>query len=92
MINLMLQGRQPIIYGDGEQIRCFSDIRDDVDCLVRLAFDAKAVGQIFNIGPDEEEVTINELCFKIANQLQFNGPNIYDGPTAGSKVCNLLSQ
>ena len=77
MINLMLQGRQPIIYGDGEQIRCFSDIRDDVDCLVRLAFDPKAVGQIFNIGPDEEEVTINELCFKIANQLKFNVDPIY---------------
>lgn len=72
MINLMLQGRQPIIYGDGTQIRCFSDIRDDVDCLVKLAFDPSAVGEVFNIGPDEEEVTINELCFKIANQLRFN--------------------
>ena len=77
MINLMLQGRQPVIYGDGEQIRCFSDIRDDIDCLVKLAFDPKAVGHIFNIGPDEEEVTINELCFKIANQLQFNVDPIY---------------
>ncbi len=77
MINLMLQGRQPVIYGDGEQIRCFSDIRDDVDCLVNLAFDPKAVGEVFNIGPDEEEVTINELCFKIANQLKFNVDPIY---------------
>lgn len=72
MINLMLSGRQPIIYGDGTQKRCFSDIRDDVDCLVSLAFSDKAIGQTFNIGPDEEEVTINELCFEIANQLQFN--------------------
>lgn len=72
MINLMLSGRQPIIYGDGTQKRCFSDIRDDVDCLVNLAFSDKAIGQTFNIGPDEEEVTINELCYEIANQLQFN--------------------
>lgn len=72
MINLMLQGRQPIIYGDGKQIRCFSDIRDDIDCLVRLAFDDRAVGEVFNIGPDEEEITINELAEKIANKLKFN--------------------
>lgn len=77
MINLMLQGRQPIIYGDGSQTRCFSDIRDDIDCLTSLAFDERAVGQIFNIGPDEEEVTINDLCFEIANQLKFNVDPIY---------------
>jgi UDP-glucose 4-epimerase len=29
-INLMLQGRQPYIYGDGTQSRCFSFITDDV--------------------------------------------------------------
>ena len=77
MINLMLQGRQPIIYGDGQQIRCFSDIRDDVDCLVEPAFNDKAVGEIFNIGPDEEEATVNQLCFKIANQLKFNVDPVY---------------
>ena len=72
MINLMMQGRQPVIYGDGTQMRCFSDIRDDIDCLVELAFNQKAIGETFNIGPDEEEVTINELCYEIANQLRFN--------------------
>lgn len=77
MINLMLQGRQPIIYGDGNQTRCFSDIRDDIDCLTSLALDDRAIGEIFNIGPDEEVVTINELCFEIANQLKFNVDPIY---------------
>ena len=72
MINLMLNGRQPIIYGDGSQIRCFSDIRDDIDCLVKLGTDPRAVGQIFNIGPDEEEITIIELSELIANRLKFN--------------------
>jgi len=72
MINLMMQGRQPIIYGDGTQTRCFSDIKDDIDCLVKLAFTDGINGEIFNIGPDEEEVTINELCSEIANLLRFN--------------------
>lgn len=72
MTNLMLQGRQPIIYGDGQQVRCFSDIRDDVDCLVEFALNDSAVGGTFNIGPDEEPVTVAELADRIANQLGFN--------------------
>ena len=37
MINLMLRGRQPIIYGDGTQKRCFSFIQDDIGILEQLA-------------------------------------------------------
>ncbi len=72
MINLMLQNRQPVIYGDGSQIRCFSDIADDIDCLYEFAINDDAIGDIFNIGPDEEPVTIIELAEIIANQLKFN--------------------
>lgn len=71
MINLMLQGRQPIIYGDGSQIRCFSDIDDDINCLLDFAESRNAVGEIFNIGPDEDPVTIIELATIIANILNF---------------------
>jgi UDP-glucose 4-epimerase len=77
MINLMLQGRQPIIYGDGSQIRCFSDIDDDVGCLVEFAENPKAIGQVFNIGPDEGEVTINELAKTIASLLNFDLNPVY---------------
>ena len=72
MINLMLQNRQPVVYGDGSQIRCFSDIEDDIDCLYEFAINDDAIGDIFNIGPDEEPVTIIELAEIIANQLKFN--------------------
>lgn len=77
MINLILQGRPPIIYGDGTQVRCFSDVRDDIDCLFQLAFDDRAVGQVFNIGPDEDEISINSLFEIIANELKFNQEPIY---------------
>ena len=36
MINLMLQNRQPKIYGDGKQKRCFSYIDDDLFCLKKI--------------------------------------------------------
>ena len=77
MINLMLQNRQPVIYGDGTQVRCFSDVRDDIDCLYNLAFDDRAVGEVFNIGPDEDEISINQLFELISNELKFNKDPIY---------------
>jgi UDP-glucose 4-epimerase len=77
MINLMLQGRQPIIYGDGTQKRCFSYIDDVIYCLDKLAFESDVAGDIFNIGPDEEFITINELAELIAEKLDFNLDPIY---------------
>lgn len=77
MINLMLQGRQPIIYGDGNQKRCFSFVQDDIECLKKLAFEKNVGGEIINIGPDEEFVTINELAKIIAGLLDFRLLPIY---------------
>ena len=72
MINLMLQKRQPIIYGNGMQKRCFSFIDDCLYCLKEMAFRDNVVGQTINIGPDEEVVTIIDLAERVANQLRFN--------------------
>jgi UDP-glucose 4-epimerase len=72
MINLMLQKRSPIIYGDGNQKRTFSDIEDCIYCLDKLITDPKVVSQVVNIGPDEEFITINELYHLLCNKLKFN--------------------
>ena len=77
MINLMLQNRQPVIYGDGEQQRCFSFIDDVVNPLKILRASDSVVGEIINIGPDEELITINKLAKVIANQLNFDLNPIY---------------
>lgn len=77
MINMMLQGRQPIVYGDGNQKRCFSFVQDDIYCLKNVAFQRNVLGQVINIGPDEEFVTINELARMIAELLNFDLKPIY---------------
>ena len=79
MANLMLQNRKPIIYGDGEQKRCFSDIDDCIFCLDKLMMDKKIVNQTVNIGPDEEFITINQLFELLSNKLKFNQkPEYYE--------------
>ena len=77
MINRMLQGKQPIIYGDGSQKRCFSFWEDVADPLMIACETDVADGQIVNIGPDEEYITINDLALKIAAILKFDLQAIY---------------
>lgn len=77
MINLMLQGRQPIIYGDGEQKRSFSFYQDCVNPLMRMGTAPEVSGEVINIGPDEEFVTINELARIIADLLDFPLDPVY---------------
>src|SRR5271170_6006113 len=77
MINLMLQGRQPIIYGDGNQKRCFSFVDDDIYCLKEMVVRDNVRGEIINIGPDEDFITINQLAETIADLLKFDLKPIY---------------
>jgi len=46
---------QPIqVYGDGEQTRCFGNVYDAVDAIYRLSITDEAVGELFNIGNNQE--------------------------------------
>ena len=77
MINRMLQGKAPIIYGDGEQKRCFSYIDDCLSCLIPMLDQKDLNKQIVNIGPDEEFVTINKIAELCSNITGVNLPPIY---------------
>jgi UDP-glucose 4-epimerase len=77
MVNMMMQGRRPVIYGDGNQTRSFSSVEDCIYCIDKLVLDENIVSQIFNIGPDENYITINELYKKASNMLKFNQNAIY---------------
>jgi UDP-glucose 4-epimerase len=77
MANRMLQGKQPIIYGDGEQMRCFSFMEDVIDPLMKVCNTEVVDGQVTNIGPDEEFISINELAKRISTIINFELNPIY---------------
>ena len=52
------------VYGNGQQSRCFCDVRDTVESLIRLMDTDKSVGQVVNVG-NTEEVTITELAHRV---------------------------
>jgi len=56
------------VFGDGQQTRCFCDVRDTVEALVRLQKAPAARGEIFNIG-GTEEISILDLAKLVIETL-----------------------
>jgi UDP-glucose 4-epimerase len=56
-----LMGRTLTVYGDGHQSRTFLHVKDAVDGVIKLAEHKDAVGDVFNLG-SEEEIEIGELA------------------------------
>lgn len=79
MTNRLLQGKPPVIYGDGEQMRCFSFIQDVVEPLYVACVSDKALSQVINIGPDEESITINELASRLQKIVGTDYEPVYTG-------------
>lgn len=77
MANMMLQQRSPFIYGDGEQTRCFSHVEDCLSCLLALGLTDRGVGEVINIGPDEDFVSINGLFRKLNDLTGYAGQAIH---------------
>ncbi|RPJ84526.1 MAG: NAD-dependent epimerase/dehydratase family protein [Acidobacteria bacterium] len=64
-----LSGQPITVFGDGRQTRCFSHVSDVVRALGELGQNQQAVGQVFNIGSDEE-VTILELAERVKSACE----------------------
>ena len=52
------------VYGDGEQVRCFTYVDDAIDIIIKLASIEKANGEVINLG-SENEISIKDLAMEI---------------------------
>jgi UDP-glucose 4-epimerase len=59
-----LAGRPITVYGDGTQTRCFGYVVDVVGALIKLMEHEGSIGEVFNIGSNEE-VSILELANRV---------------------------
>ncbi|HLE36001.1 MAG TPA: GDP-mannose 4,6-dehydratase [Candidatus Acidoferrales bacterium] len=60
-VSQAIEGRPITVYGNGQQSRCFCDVRDAVEAVLRLVASDAAVGEVVNVG-STEEVTIEALA------------------------------
>jgi UDP-glucose 4-epimerase len=59
-----LAGRPVTVYGSGKQTRCFCYVGDVIGALMKLMDDPKAVGEVFNVGSNQE-ISIMDLAKKV---------------------------
>ncbi len=64
LVTQALAGRPLTVYGDGQQVRCFTFVEDVVWAAIRLMEEPAAVGQVFNVGNDKG-ISIADLARKI---------------------------
>jgi len=59
-----LAGTPLTVYGDGSQTRCFTHVADTVEALLLLLDNTGAVGQIYNVGT-QDEIPVIELARRV---------------------------
>jgi UDP-glucose 4-epimerase len=68
-----LEGAPITVFGSGLQSRCFCDVQDTVEAVLRLLKTDRAVGEVVNIGTDEE-ISIDGLARVVKERTQSDSP------------------
>jgi nucleoside-diphosphate-sugar epimerase len=78
----VIEGQQPVIYGDGEQSRDFTYIENVVDVTLRACEASGASGMVFN-GGTGARITLNEVLKELEKITGKNLQAKYDPPRTG---------
>lgn len=91
MISRCLQGKPIVIYGDGEQKRSFSNVLDCIKAIYRMMESSRndLCGQVYNIGPDHNEISIKQLAYKIGHYCE-KYPSLQHYPDRPAEVKNAF--
>jgi len=90
-IRNMVNGEQPVIFGDGTQMRSFTYIKDVVAANLLVAVDERASGETYNCASGIS-VTIQELCAKVIEYFGKTGsviPRYEDWMIGDAKFFNV---
>lgn len=68
-VKAALAGDALRVFGDGQQTRCFCNVSDSVRAIIQLAANEAAVGQVFNVG-SQEEISILDLASRVKTRTK----------------------
>jgi UDP-glucose 4-epimerase len=68
-----LEGAPLTVFGTGQQSRCFGYVGDAVQAILKLVDTDRAIGEVVNIGSDEE-ITIEQLAFLVRERTNSTSP------------------
>lgn len=72
-VRMVMSGEAPQIYGTGEQVRSFCNVRDSAKGTVLALLTPFETNEIFNIGNDQEPISVKDLALKI---IQLSGKSL----------------
>jgi UDP-glucose 4-epimerase len=68
---------QPVtIYGNGKQTRCFLHVKDAVWAMMKLMQEPAAIGEVFNVG-SQEEISVEDLAKRIIEIIGSKSELVY---------------
>jgi len=76
LVKQAIAGRPLTVYGDGNQTRCFGFVGDVVGALVKLMDHDQSVGNVFNIGSNQE-VSITQVAQRIKELTSSSSEIVY---------------
>ena len=85
-INSLILSNKLIIYGDGLQTRSFSPVNDCIQAIIRVIEGNFHNKEVFNIGPENNEITINKLADTLITLTGAINPEIITLPDRPREV------
>lgn len=75
-VSQALTGAPITVFGSGKQSRCFCHVHDAVEAVIRLVDSGKAVGEVVNVGSDQE-ITIEQLAQFVKERAESTSEIVY---------------
>lgn len=82
------EGKNPVVFGHGEQVRSFTYVKDLVECNLRAATMPAATGHVYNAASGIR-VTINDLASKMLESSRRNDLAVEHGPELIGDIMNF---
>lgn len=90
-MNRIMQGKQPLIFGDGEQTRAFSYVGDIIPCIASAPFIGQARNQTINLGAGTP-YTLNQLAEEVIRVMGVEVSPIHVPPRTEIKHAHCLNE
>lgn len=84
----IVEGKNPIVFGHGAQVRSFTYVKDLVNVNLRAATMPAATGQVYNAASGIR-VTINDLAFNMLKFSRRNDLSVEHGPELVGDIMNF---
>lgn len=68
----VLEGKNPVVYGDGSQVRSYGHVDDVTDGVIKVMENPAANGKVYNLGNSKQVISLKDLAQRVIDILAPN--------------------